>query len=112
MHWVLMVLAVAGVVAVGRRLFGSLLGLLGRVADVVWASEIARARARRGDLTGMREAQAETDAARHARNRALGAVMFWVLVLFAPAALPWTRVLYAGLALVWVMPKRREVQHT
>jgi hypothetical protein len=60
----------------------------------------------------MREAQAETDAARHARKRAAGAVMVWVVLLFAPTALPWTRVLYAVLALVWVVPKRREVQHT
>lgn len=112
MNWALIGLAAAGLAAVGWRLLRSLVGLAGRVADVVWASEIAGARARRGDLTGMREAEAETDAARHARNRAAGVVVFWVLLLLAPAVLPWTRVLYAVLALVWVVPKRRDVQHT
>jgi hypothetical protein len=105
-------LAVIGVVAVVWRVFRSLLRLMHRVADTVWASEIAGARARHGDLTGMREAQAETDAARHARNRAAGVLVLWVVLLIAPAVLPWTRVLYAVLALAWVVPKRREVQRT
>jgi len=103
---------VAGVFGMAWRLLRSLVRLARRVADVVWASEIAGARARRGDLTGMREAEAETHAARRTRDRAAGAALFWVSLLIAPAVLPWTRVLYAVLALVWVVPKRREVQHT
>ncbi|HKJ93521.1 MAG TPA: hypothetical protein VJ957_10145 [Longimicrobiales bacterium] len=105
-------LAVVGVVAVIWRLLRSLLRLARRVSDAVWASEIARARARRGDLTGMRDAQAEADAARRARDRAAVVALLWAFLLVAPAALPWTRVLYAVLALTWVMPKRRGVQRT
>ncbi len=97
-------LATVGFAGVAWRLVGAVLRLLSSLAEVLWTNEIARTRARRGDLTGMREAEVEVREARRRRTRAALVVALWLMLLTAPAVLPWTRVLYAALAPVWLVP--------
>jgi len=101
-----MMLAAVGFAGVAWRALRAGMRLLGSGAELLWANELARARARRGDLTGMDQADAEARDARRSRSHAALAVAFWLLLLTAPAATPWTRVLYAMLSLVWLMPRK------
>ncbi len=98
-------LAVVGFAGVAWRALRAGIRLLDSVAELLWANELARARARRGDLTGMDQADAEARDGRRSRGRAALAVALWLLLLTAPAATPWTRVLYAMVSPVWLMPR-------
>lgn len=98
------VLSVIGIAAVAWRLARSFLRLLGRGAESVWAEEMANVRSRRGDLTGMAEADEQARSVARSRRRAAAATGFWVFLLAAPAVTPWARPVYAGLSLLWLLP--------
>lgn len=105
MRVLLTVLAVLGFLAVLRRVLIAGFGLLGRGVDRVVAGEVAEVRARRGDLTGLSEADARRGDARRAQSAALAAFAFWVLLLIAPPLTPWPLVLYATCSLLWLIPR-------
>lgn len=105
MRFLLIVLAVFGILAVLRRVLLAVLRLLGRGVDRIMANEMAEIRARRGDLTGLDEADVEHGRARRAQAGALAVLSFWVLLLIAPSLTPWPLALYASYSLLWVIPR-------
>lgn len=91
----LTLLAVVGFAAVTFRLVRSGFGALRWGVDAFAAGERARTRARRGDLTGMAEAEQQIVRAGRGRRRAAGAVALWAAFLVLPPLTPWPRDLYA-----------------
>jgi hypothetical protein len=107
MEAALVILAVLGFVAALLRLLRAAFGALRHGVDEYVAREAAEARARRGDLTGMAEAQTLNRGARRARIRALAFAAFWLVLLVAPPFTPWARELYAACSLLWLFPLAR-----
>ncbi len=103
MRELVILLAALGVVAVVLRLARALLGVLGRSAEGVAAGQAVDARAQRGDLTGLAEANAWRKAAGRRRARAVASAGLWGALLVAPAYTSWTSLIYAAYALLWVV---------
>ncbi len=103
MRDLLVLLSVAGVMAVLIRLGRALLRAAGRSAEHVAAGQALDARAQRGDLTGMAEASQWRKAAGRRRLRAVTTAGVWLALLAVPAYTSWTRVIYASYALLWVV---------
>jgi hypothetical protein len=108
MDTAVLILAVAGFGAVAARMLFALLRVLTRGADALMARDVAAARAQRGDLTGLEEANVARGAARRGRYVALGLLSIWAGLLLVPALTPWPRLLYAAYSLLWLLPPRRE----
>ena len=107
MRFLLLILAIAGFLAVARQLTRAVFILLKRSVDSFVLGEVAGERARRGDLTGLVEARAARQARRRARIRSLLAVIMWATLLALPLT---TRVTLQGFALysiLWVWPLLR-----
>jgi hypothetical protein len=102
MNALIVLLAVVGVLAVSRRLLGSVFRLLGRGVDAFLAEEATTLTARRGDLTGLHEAESRGRAARRARLRAGLDLTLWVALLAVPPFTPWPALLYAAYAPLWL----------
>ncbi|HEX6941217.1 MAG TPA: hypothetical protein VF158_17605 [Longimicrobiales bacterium] len=99
------ILAVLGVVAVAWRWLRCAVRVLGRGAEAYFAGQVARTRARRGDLTGMEEASEDAATARRARWRASLGLTLWTSLLALPAwLLPRPVPVYAAYAALWVLP--------
>jgi hypothetical protein len=108
MDTAVLILAVAGFAAVAVRMVGALVRVLTRGADALIARDVAAARAQRGDLTGLAEANLVRGAARRRRYVALGVLSIWAGLLLVPALTPWPTLLYAAYSLLWLLPPRRE----
>ena len=102
----LYILAFAGVSALLVRLAKALFRLLQRSGEAWIASEAARSRHARGDLTGFEEAALLETRARRGRRLALARVGLYLLLLFAPPFTPWTLEIYAACALLWLVSAR------
>ncbi len=107
MEAALIILAVLGFIAVLVRLVRAAFGALRHSVDTFLAREAVEARARRGDLTGMAEAQNWNRGARRARIRSFVIVALWLAGLIAPAFTPWARELYAAYSLLWLFARPR-----
>jgi hypothetical protein len=107
MDAVLLLLAIAGFLAVLRAASRAALGLLVRGVEVVMTGEATDISARRGDLTGLSAADERHDRARRGRRRSLLAVAAWVALLVLPAFTPWPRLGYAACSVLWFLPVRR-----
>jgi len=107
MEAALIILAVLGFVAALVRFIRAAFGALRHGVDAYLAGEAVEARARRGDLTGMAEAQTWRRGAGRARVRAFAIAALWLAVLVAPAFTPWTRELYAACSLLWLFARPR-----
>lgn len=103
------ILAVAGVLAVLLRAARALFALLRGGADAVIAREVAAARLRRGDITGLQDATAARAEARRRRYSALGVLFIWAGLLVVPALTPWPAALYASYSLLWLLPRRTRI---
>ncbi len=103
MHDLLVLLSVAGVVAVLLRLLRALVHAAGRSAEHVAAGQALDARAQRGDLTGMAEASEWRKAASRRRLREVTTAGLWLALLVVPAYTAWTRVIYACYAGLWLV---------
>src|SRR5690606_329088 len=103
----LLILAVLGFVAVLVLLVRAAFGVLRHGVDAFLAREAVEARARRGDLTGMAEAQDWNRGARRARLRCSVLAALWLAGLVAPAFTPWTREVYAAYAVLWLFAPPR-----
>ncbi|HUF12110.1 MAG TPA: hypothetical protein VMN78_03330 [Longimicrobiales bacterium] len=102
MEPVLYILAAAGISAVLLRLIRALFRLVQRSGEAWIAAEAARARAGRGDLTGLDEALSLEQRTRTARTRSIARTVAWVLVLLVPPFTPWALELYAACSLLWL----------
>jgi hypothetical protein len=107
MNTILILLSVAGLVAVLIRAVRAGMRLLSRGVDGFLAGEVAQQRALRGDLTGVADADRDRGAARAWRRRAAGELALWVALLAAPPLTPWPEGLYATYAVLWLLPRRR-----
>jgi hypothetical protein len=107
MRFLVLLLVVIGIAAVLRHLAVALLRLLKRGADEYIARQIADVRARRGDLTGLSDAQVERSIAKRARFAAVGGVSLWIGLLVVPPLTPWPELLYASYTAFWLFPRRR-----
>lgn len=107
MDVIILMLAVAGFLAALRGLSRSALGLMVRGVEEIVAREATDIQARRGDLTGLQDADAHTARARSRRRRSILAVAFWVVLLLLPPLTPWTAALYAAWSPLWLLPPRR-----
>ena len=107
MSFALVVLAIFGFLAVFRRSAGAFLHVLGRGVESFTATQETSIRERRGDLTGLREAEVRRQEARRARRGATARLAFWCALLIAPLLTPWTTPLYATLAMLWLLPSHR-----
>jgi hypothetical protein len=102
MEAVLRLAAALGALVAVFQLLRAVWWLLRGGVDVVVADELARARADRGDLTGLGEARAEARRARRARGRRMLAAAAWLAVVAVPPFTRWTLWLYAAVAAVWI----------
>jgi hypothetical protein len=107
MNSILLLLSVAGVVAVLARAVLAGVRLLFRGADSLLAGEVAAQRARRGDLTGVSDADRARREARVRRRGAVAELAVWIGLLAAPPLTPWPEGIYAAYALLWLFPRRR-----
>jgi hypothetical protein len=107
METAVLILAVAGFVAVAARMLRALLGVVTVGADALIAREVAATRKQRGDLTGLEEANLARSEARRRRYVALGLLSIWAGLLVVPAVTPWPILMYAAYSLLWLLPHRR-----
>jgi hypothetical protein len=105
MQTAIVLLAVAGVIAVALRLFRSLFMSLRGGVDAFIARDMADVRARRGDLTGVDDARASAALARRRRMIAFGTASVWLGLLIVPTLTPWPTLLYAGYSVLWLIPR-------
>jgi len=105
MESTLVIFAVAGCAAVVRCLVRAAYRAVRQGAYVLYARELATARARRGDLTGLEEAREWVVRARKERRRALGELILWLALLAVPLHLiPEPGVVYAAYGVFWIRP--------
>lgn len=104
MRILILLLAVAGGLAVFSRVVRALLRLLHRGIDAFVAREVADLRAQKGDLTGLADASRQRADARRRKVLAVAALSFWVVLLVAPPLTPWPALLYALYSVLWLIP--------
>lgn len=107
MHSLLVILGIAGFLAVARHALDALLRLLHGDVEAALADGRASTRAERGDVTGLQEAEAERIAAAGRRRIALALLVLWTALLLLPPLTPWPGALYAAYSLLWLLPRRR-----
>ncbi len=99
--------AVFGFIALLRRAGRAAVAVLRRGVDSFLSRETADVRARRGDLTGLAEAEETSRRARGARLRAGGALLFWLALLAIPPLIDMATTIYAVCAMLWLAPPLR-----
>lgn len=104
MDTLLTILAVAGVGAAVWHVVRSGFRILRHGATGLWAEELARTRARRGDVTGVQESRGRTEEIARVRRRVVMEGAGWLVLLVVPALTPWARPIYAVYAVLWAMP--------
>ena len=104
MNAILTILAVAGIAAAAWHVLRAAVRFLSREAAGLWSDELARTRARRGDVTGLQDARREKSGLARLRRRALGEALGWTALLLAPAVTPWARTIYATYVVLWLVP--------
>lgn len=107
MSFLVLALAILGFLAIARNVALAGMRLLGRGVERLMAGEVAEARARRGDLTGVGDAEGERVSARRRQRAALAVFAFWGALLVAPVLSPWPRYLYAVCSVLWLLPRIR-----
>lgn len=107
MSTILTVLAVAGIGAAAWHVVRAAFRFLRQEATGLWAGELARTHARRGDVTAVEEARREAERVSRRRRRVLAEGIGWLVLLIVPAFTPWARPIYAGYAVLWLVPAVR-----
>lgn len=107
MNTILTILAVAGVAAAAWHVVRAAVRLLWQEASGLWADELSRTHARRGDVTALEESKRRAAVVALRRRRALAEGIGWTALLIAPALTPWTRLIYAAYAALWTLPYLR-----
>lgn len=104
---ILTILAIAGVAAAAWHVVRAAFRFLRQEATGIWADELSRTHARRGDLTSLEQARQEREAAARQRRRVLAEAVGWLALLLVPSFTPWGRMIYAGYAVLWTLPLLR-----
>lgn len=110
MNTVLTILAAAGIAAAAWHLVRAAFRFLRQGAASIWASELARTRARRGDVTARDDARREEELARRKRAHAGLEALAWAALLVVPTLVPWPRAVYAAYAGFWASPLVRRLR--
>lgn len=110
METVLTLLAAAGIAAAAWHLVRAAFRFLREAAAGIWADEMARTYARRGDLTALEEQERERSEATRSGTRSGLVAMGWLTALALPTFTPWARTLYAALALLLLEPAVRRLK--
>ena len=97
------VLALFGAVAIFLRMMRGALSLALRTAEIASAGGMAEASARRGDLTGLSEANSAIARAKGARTRKFLTTLGWGLWLVVPLAMGWVPEAWAVAAPLWLL---------
>lgn len=107
MQTLILLLAIAGALAIVRGLGRTLLRLGLRAAEETTASGMAEVSARRGDITGLSERRQVAQAARRERRRDLAQVILWLAWLAIPPIAGWVPEAYALAAPLWLVAPPR-----
>jgi len=107
MHTLLLLLAISGGAAVLARLGRNLFQLAHGGVDALFASNLVKTRAERGDITGLQDAHSVRAGAVRRRQLALAALAFWVGLLLLPPLTPWPALIYAAYSVLWLFPRAR-----
>ncbi len=102
MSTLLLIAALFGFAAIAFGLGRAIFATLGRLAEGFLAGEVAGTRARRGDLTGMAEAERQSKIARRERLRLTVGLLAWAALLVGPLFTPWPRPIYAAASVLWL----------
>ncbi|HEX2189175.1 MAG TPA: hypothetical protein VHG51_09780 [Longimicrobiaceae bacterium] len=105
-NFLLVLLAAAGIVALGTRLLGSLFRLGLTAAEKTHNDALVDASLRQGDLTALAERRAAAGDLRRSRARSGLLVVLWLALLVVPPIFGWGREVYAAAALLWFLPGR------
>jgi hypothetical protein len=100
----LTLLALLGIGAALWHMARATLRFLRHGAVGLWAGEVGRTRARRGDLTAVEESRGERERAKRSRRRAGVEAVGWLALLIVPTLTPWARPVYAAYAALWALP--------
>lgn len=103
MNTLLLLAAVFGFGAIALGVARAAIGLVKRLAEGVLAGEVAGSRERRGDLTGMAEAERQSAGARRERLRLAIVMVAWTVLLVGPPFTPWPRQIYAAASVLWLL---------
>ena len=106
MQFIVLLLAVMGVLAVLARAVRASFSLLRGGVDMFLARDLHEVRAQRGDLTGMQEADALRRIGRQRRAKAAARLSFWIGLLLIPTFTPWPAQLCAAYAILWLVPRK------
>ncbi|MFO7892872.1 MAG: hypothetical protein R6U63_03990 [Longimicrobiales bacterium] len=110
METVLTLLVIAGVATAAWHLVRAALRFLQQAAAGIWAGEMARTYARRGDLTALEAQERERSEAMRSGARSGLVALAWLAALAAPALIPWAREVYAVYALLLLEPVARRAR--
>ena len=103
----LILLTIVGVLAVLLRLGVAVYGSGKHTIEWFVARQICQQRARRGDLSGLAEAEKiRNEAGRQQRRWALHAAV-WVILLGFPMLVPAGMIAYPIYAFLWLLPRHR-----
>ena len=107
MDTLLTILAVAGIAAAAWHVVLAAFRFLRQEASGIWTDELARTRARRGDVTGFQETRREAEAVARSRRRAIAEGVGWLALLAVPYLTPFARYIYASYVVLWLLPFAR-----
>jgi hypothetical protein len=107
MDILLTVLALVGVAAAVWHVVRAAFRFLGHGAAGMWADEVARNHARRGDVTGVEDSRRQREAVKRRKTRAGAEAVGWLILLLVPPLTPWGRHIYAAYTLLWLVPALR-----
>ena len=104
MTFILILLAIPGVLAVLLRLSLAVLAATRHTVERFVARQIADQRAQRGDISGVTEAARLRDAAARQQWRFIIQALVWATLLLFPLAFPAAVVIYPFYSLLWLLP--------
>ena len=107
MTYVLILLAIPGVLAVLLRLGWALLATGKHALEWFVARQITNQRAERGDLSGLTEARKVRDAAARQQRRFGLHAAVWLLLLALPLFIPGAVIVYPFYSVLWFLPGPR-----
>lgn len=110
MTFLLAVIALPGIAAVLLRWSRAAFVTARHIIERFVAGQIADTRAKRGDISGMSEAEAIRQQSRAAAQRALWHLLFWSALLVFPLFLPIAWIVYVLYGLLWFVPARRSTE--
>lgn len=110
MDTVLTLLAAAGIAIAAWHVLRAAFRFLSQAAAGIWADEMARTHARRGDLTALHESERERRQATRSGARSGLTALLWLGLLAAPAFTDWARELYAAYSLLLLEPAVRRLR--